>query len=139
MVNSVKLVHKWNADAGLLDKDDRWLESYMLLEELFEGMGIPEPKHEAKAFIEAVKQRKNLKEVNDVEWLDHLCDIEFILHGSKAKMGLTPQQDNASIMAVYTANLQKLKAGKDSAGKQVKPVGFKGPEEALQKILNKVN
>ena len=136
MPNPVKAIHQWNITANLHDNNDRALESYMLLEEVFEGMGIPDPKDEAKSFMRILAARTDLVPVSEVEWLDHLTDLEFILHGSKCKMGLSPQQDTASIMAVIEANNQKLKAGRDAAGKQIKPDGFVGPESKLQKILS---
>jgi hypothetical protein len=111
----------------------------MLLEEIYEGIGIHNPKEEAKAFMKEIENRREaglLLEVSEVEWLDHLCDLEFILHGSKCKLGLTPQQDVASINVVLSANLAKLTAGQDEHGKQMKPVGFIPPEEKLQKILD---
>jgi hypothetical protein len=111
----------------------------MLLEEIYEGIGIPNPKEEAKAFMKDIEDREKaglLLEVSEVEWLDHLCDLEFILHGSKCKLGLTPQQDVASINVVLSANNQKLSAGQDDHGKQRKPIGFVPPEQRLQLILD---
>ena len=113
MINPIKGIHAWNKAAGQLINPKRSLESTMLLEEIFEGLGIRNAKQEARDFITATHLRDDTDPVSDVDWLDHLCDLEFILHGSKAKMGLTPQQDIASIMAVLTANNQKLSAGQD--------------------------
>lgn len=139
MINPVKGIHQWNKDSGLLDRgENRALESSMLLEEVYEGMGIPNAKEAARLFVSTLPQNvPDLQPVSDADWLDHLCDLEFILHGSKAKMGLSPQQDTASIQAVLTANKQKLKAGQDSSGKQLKPANFVGPGVELQKILDK--
>jgi len=138
-LNHIKGIHKWNRVAGLAQKNDRQLESYMLLEEIYEGIGITNPKAEAKAFMKDIADRREaglLLEVSEVEWLDHLCDLEFILHGSKCKLGLTPQQDISSINIVLSANLQKLSAGQDEHGKQRKPEDFVPPETRLQAILD---
>ena len=137
MINNIKGIHAWNRDSGQLDKpENRTLESSMLLEEVFEGLGIRNAKAEARAFVAATHSRDDINPVSDVGWLDHLCDIEFILHGSKCKMGLSPQQDTAATQAVLVANNQKLQAGQDAEGKQQKPEGFVGPEAKLQKILD---
>lgn len=138
MINNVKGIHAWNKESGLLTKpENRKLESSMLLEEVLEGLGVREAKSEARNLVEAILDRDDLDPVSEVAWLDHLCDLEFIIHGGKAKMGLSPQQDNASTQAVLVANNQKLHAGQDENGKQLKPEGFVGPEESLQKILDK--
>ncbi len=138
LINNIKGIHSWNKKAGLLGKsENRGLESSMLLEEVFEGLGIRNAKEEARAFITITHLRKDTNPVSDVAWLDHLCDLEFILHGSKAKIGLSPQQDAESTHAVLQANLTKLSVGVDSMGKQMKPSSWVGPEVKLQEILNK--
>ena len=137
MVNYTKAIHQWNKRANLMN-ENRDLESYMLLEEVLEGLGAPSPKTLAKSIIAELPDRE---EVTDVEWLDHLCDLEFILHGSKAKMGLSPQADNTSLGAVYEANNCKIEAGTDSAGKLLKPDNWPEVEtklnSSLQRILDK--
>lgn len=135
-LNHIKGIHKWNKDAGLSTSFSPSKEIAMLLEELYEALGIPEPKHAARSFVNDTNARTDLLHVEEVNFLDALCDMEFILHGSKCKMGLSPQQDVSSIETVLTANLQKLSAGQDSAGKQRKPDGFVPPEEKLQKLLD---
>lgn len=135
-LNHIKGIHKWNKDAGLSVSFDKSKEIAMLLEELYEAIGIPNPKQEAREFVAEANKRKDLLPVEEVDFLDALCDIEFILHGSKCKMGLSPQQDIKSIETVLTANLQKLSAGQDEHGKQKKPADFIPPEERLQQILD---
>ena len=135
-LNHIKGIHKWNKDAGLSTSFDKSKEIAMLLEELYEALGIPEPKQAARLFVSETNVRTDLLPVSEVNFLDALCDVEFILHGSKCKMGLTPQQDIASIEIVLSANMQKLHAGQDEHGKQKKPANFIPPEERLQKILD---
>lgn len=135
-LNHIKGIHKWNKDAGLSKTFNKPKEIAMLLEELYEALGIPNAKQEAREFVENTNKRVDLIVVEEVNFLDALCDLEFILHGSKCKMGLSPQQDISTIQAVLTANMQKLSAGQDEHGKQKKPEGFIPPESKLQKILS---
>lgn len=137
MINPIKGVHKWNKDAGLSTSFNRAKEIAMLLEELYEAIGIPNPKEEARDFIVNTNTRRDLLPVTEVGFLDAICDVEFILHGTKCKMGLSPQQDVATLQEVLHSNLQKLSVGTDSHGKQMKPKDFVGPEVELQKILDK--
>lgn len=136
MINFTKAIHTWNKEADLITKtENRDLESYMLLEEVLEGFGAPTPKETAKEILASIKGKVD---VTDVEWLDHLTDIEFIVHGSKAKMGLSPQQDNKSLGFVLEANNKKLGAGTNSAGKQLKPDNWPEVESTLNSRLQKI-
>jgi len=119
VINHTKAIHQWSAKAGLL-KDNRYNESAMLLEEVLEGIGVQRPKERAHSLMEQFSV-EGVNPVPDRDWLDHLCDIEFILHGSKCKMGLSPQQDNKSLGFVLEANNKKIGAGTDSNGKLQKP------------------
>ena len=98
---------KWNDDRGLLEKEDRKLESYMMLEELYEGIGIPDPKSEARKHIDKLYSRSDLVKVSDVEWLDSRLDLGFINFGSMGKMNLTPENIVDASQAVLDANNTK--------------------------------
>ena len=136
----IEQIHGWNKKAGLLTAEDRELESTMLLEEVLEGLGIPNPRETSRTLISQWKAiYPDRTYIDDTAWLDHLCDIEFILHGSKAKLGLTPEQDIESLSIVANANDKKLDNGviKDDTGKVTKDKNFKGPEGALESLLQR--
>lgn len=71
----------------------------------------------------------------EVDKLDALLDIHFIVVGSMHKLGLTLQQMTAAMEVVYQAN-NKKPAIKNAIGKLTKPADFVGPEPELQKILD---
>ena len=107
-------VFKWNKDRGntstAFSKD---LENSLLLEECNEYIAATSP----------------------VEQLDALMDLQFVIHGTLYKMGLSPQQVVDSYQAVIKANNNKANI-KNSQGKITKPENFTGPEADLQKILD---
>jgi hypothetical protein len=141
MYNQITDIHRWNKDRGLLGPElNRKLEGTMLLEEVLEGLGHPHPKDESKKIVNQILDRKDLIEISEIGWLDHLCDIEFILHGSKAKLGLSPLDDLDSLQAIIDANNYK-KSKKDSDGKIIKTEEWNqyAPEPRLEKILNRRN
>ena len=106
---------KWNADRGNTPNTLDWkLEIAMLQEELNE-----------------LKSAKT-----DVDRLDALEDLKFVLTGSQGKMGLTPHQIVECTSIVVEANKQKSTT-KNSDGKITKPTDFISPEPALQKILDR--
>lgn len=136
----IEQIHGWNRRAGVIETDNRQLESTMLLEEVLEGMGIPNAKETSRKLVTKwLDEYPDRVDVTDADWLDHLCDIEFILHGSKSKIGLPPEQDVESLQIVANANDAKLasKASLDTTGKVTKPKDFKGPEEALKALLER--
>ena len=105
---------QWNVDRGNIPSTLDWnLEIAMLQEELDE-----------------------LKlATTDVDRLDALCDLKFVLTGSMGKMGLTAEQVTEADQVVLDCNLSKS-GHKDSDGKVTKPDNFSGPEPQLQLILN---
>jgi len=127
----------WNQKRGNLPNQiDVALEHYMLLEELYEGMGIPNPKTEAKAFMASLLERDDLIPVSETELLDSIIDLQFISHGTLYKMNLSPEQSIDAMQAVIDSNNSKG-SKKDTSGKIIKDLSsFVPPEPALQQILN---
>ena len=111
----IERIQSWNTRRGNTPSTLDWkLEIAMLQEELNE-------------LLEAT---------TDVDRFDALLDLDFVLNGSLGKMGLSPSAVVAGREAVIFAN--ELKSSeKNSDGKITKPIGFTGPEESLQKILDK--
>ena len=106
--------HIWNFSRGNTSNALSWaLELSMLREELDE---LAASEH-------------------DVDRFDALLDLMFVIHGSLAKMGLTPRDVVDGYEAVLVANEAKP-SSKDVAGKVKKPDGFVGPEPLLQTILD---
>ena len=106
---------RWNTKRGNIPESLNWdLEIAMLQEELDE-----------------------LKEATeDVDRLDALLDLKFVLTGSIGKMGLSSEQYTEAYECVINANEQKSEK-KNADGKITKPEGFISPEPLLQEILNK--
>jgi len=79
-----------------------------------------------------------LKEAKtDVDRLDALEDLKFVLTGSESKMGLTASQIVEATEIVVSANESKG-SKKDTNGKIIKDkANFINPEPLLQKILDK--
>jgi predicted HAD superfamily Cof-like phosphohydrolase len=114
-LNFVKRICKWNTDRGNVRGEiDKNLEQGMLDEEL-----------------EEFKDAESA-----VDELDALVDLIFVAIGSMHKLGLNPQEIEKAINIVCDANDKKLSDKKK--GKIAKPKDFTGPEEELQKILNKI-
>lgn len=144
MLSIIQSIHDFNSRAGLLNQPyNDFLESSFQIEEALEGFNIfplaerfgcdPDPKTMARAFMTEVDG-----ELADVDRLDKHLDSIVYNFGSIFKLGLTPQQAIKALSIVADANLQKLSAGQDSEGKQMKPEGFIPPEGKLQKILDEV-
>jgi len=148
--NAIKQIYAFNQKAGLLDQgysDER--ECAFPIEEALEGFeldylsdalkynGEDTPKLISREIISLT----NASEVKlkDVDRLDKHIDSIIFNFGSIFKLGLNVQEAMKALEIVATANMQKLNAGRDETGKQNKPIGFKGPEKELQKILNKIN
>ncbi len=84
---------------------------------------------------EELDELKNAK--TDVDRWDALNDLEFVLTGSKMKMGLSPEQIVEGYEIVVSANESKGSA-KDENGKIIKDrSNFIEPEPKLQKILDR--
>ncbi len=107
---------KWNHDRGNTPDTLDWnLEIAMLQEEL----------DELKTATE------------DVDRLDALIDLNFVLKGTLSKMNLAPEDIVDAETVVLHANQQKSKV-KDSNGKIIKDKStFIEPEPELQKILDR--
>lgn len=149
MENPIKLVHKFNKEAGLLDKPyNDFLESSFLVEEAIEGFNLDnlvnalnldvyscKSKDVARAILSSVKDDK----MSDVERFDKHIDAFVYTVGGMLKLGLTPQQIEQGIAIVMAANMKKLGAPKDAEGKQMKPENWEqyAPEAKLQAILDK--
>ena len=71
----------------------------------------------------------------NVDRFDALLDLKFVLLGSLGKMALYAHQIVDGYEAVISANETKS-ATKNAAGKITKCLGFKGPEDALNGILD---
>lgn len=80
-----------------------------------------------------------LKEAKtEVDQLDALLDLKFVINGTLTKMGLNYKDIVLSYEAVVEANEQKSST-KNAEGKITKPKDFVGPETKLQKILDAKN
>ena len=154
-INPIKQIYRFNKEAGLLDKgyDDKRESAYPIEEMLetfvnnkgelyFTGVDNPDlpqafngstPKELSRELIKELSGSTTCKEV---DFLDKYLDTIVFSFGSIFKLGVTPQQAMRALEVVMNANMQKLKAGQDSEGKQQKPSDFVGPEEQLQKILD---
>lgn len=152
--NPVKEIYKFNKEAGLLARGyEDYRESSFPIEEALEGfsglailgeqLGMrPEIGDEmtAKDISRVILDYANVDDVlSDVDRFDKHLDTIVFAFGSIFKLGLTPQQALKGLSVVMAANMQKLTAGKDEHGKQMKPEGFIPPEEELQKILDERN
>jgi len=157
MLNPIKEIYKFNKEAGLLEKgyyDAQ--ESAYPIEEMLEGFediqsiafmlkmdrkypsDANEVNHPKEVSRELVKLAGNFVGT-DVDRLDKHLDAIVFNFGSIFKLGLTPQEAMNALNIVMQANMQKLKVGQDEMGKQMKPEDFVGPEEQLQKLLDKRN
>ena len=149
MNNPIKDIYRFNKEAGLLDQPySDAKECAYPIEEALEGLHTPghgmtlsydSPKEMSRAIIRwATSEEYNTEGelITDVERFDKHLDIIVYSFGSLFKLGLTSQQAMKGLSVVMQANMQKLKAGQDDQGKQLKPDDFIGPETQLQKILD---
>lgn len=149
MENPIKLIHRFNKEAGLLDKTySSWLESTFLVEEALEGFDVSHleslvpfdegsinPKTLSRHILGEANEYTTLPEVDA---LDKSCDAAIFAIGSMAKLGLTPAMITEALNIVMQSNLQKLKDRQyDSKGKLGKNDNFVGPEEKLQALLDR--
>lgn len=142
-------IYMFNKDAGLLSagyNDAR--ECAFPIEEALEGFnlgllqaGLYVKDGNAKEISRAIISNTDARDDNfflaDVDRLDKHLDTIVFAFGSIFKLGLNVEQALEALDVVMTANMQKLKAGKDEHGKQMKPENFVGPEIELQKILDR--
>jgi predicted HAD superfamily Cof-like phosphohydrolase len=147
MENPIKSIYKWQVEAGLADRPyDDFLESSFQIEEALEGFNLEvlgdtlthnknlSPKDISRVIVDhTVDESTNLP---DVDRFDKAIDAVVFAIGSMAKLGLSPQQIQRGLLVVNHANMQKLGMPVDEHGKKIKPEGFVGPEEELQKILD---
>lgn len=148
-MNFVGQIHKFNSQAGLLDKPyNDFLESSFQIEEALEGFDVSRisteltselfttdsPKVLARRILVGEKFRDTF--LTDVERLDKACDAIVFAFGSIFKLGLNPEQAAKAVSIVMSANLAKLSMPKDEFGKLTKPADFVGPEAQLQELLD---
>jgi predicted HAD superfamily Cof-like phosphohydrolase len=81
-------------------------------------------------------EARNLEVPTEVAEFDKAIDGCVFNIGKLGKMNLTQDQIERGFKAVNEANMRKLEGPKDAKGKQLKPEGWTGPEEALQAILD---
>ena len=149
MNNPIKMIYKFNKEAGLLDipySDEK--ECAYPMEEALEGFGTRfltdlayrldiDNTISPKALSRALVAEGPDNDLSDVDRFDKHLDIIVFSFGSLFKLGLTPQQAMAGLEIVMKANMTKLSAGQDSEGKQNKPKDFISPETELQSLLDK--
>lgn len=149
MNNPIKEIVAWNQKAGLLDlphvshKEDAYIieeaiEDYSGLAILAEQLCIDDAGNAcAKTVSRAIMGFVNIDDnLTDLARLDKACDKIVFAVGDMAKLGLTAQEITRALNIVMNANNQKLSAGRDAEGKQMKPEGFIPPEGELQKLLD---
>lgn len=148
MENPIKLIHKFNKEAGLIDQGyDDFRESSFQIEEALEGFNNYKF---AEFFVELDKNStpKDIsriivstaifgdQQISDVDRLDKAADAVVFAVGSMSKLGLNPQEITKALNVVMHANFAKLHMPRDEFGKLTKPADFVGPEAELQKILD---
>jgi len=145
-INPIKTIYKFNEEANLLlagYTDER--ECAFPIEEALEGFDTNElalvlgvsPESSPKDLSRRIMNFTINPSISDVDRMDKHLDSIVFAFGSLFKLGLTPQQAMQGLEVVMATNMKKLHAGKDEAGKQLKGDNFVGPEEELQKILDK--
>lgn len=160
MHDIIDQVFHFNQEAGLLGGElDTFAETAYILEEAMEGFeGAFNGAHEdgtlivpgdkewitarqwSLSFMNQILQafeQRGLPLPNEVAEFDKSIDGSWFNIGRLAKMGLSREQVKDGFDAVYMANIAKIGGPKDEHGKQLKPVGWTGPEDELQKILDK--
>ena len=76
-----------------------------------------------------------LAATTDVDRLDALIDLKFVINGTLGKMGLSPSAMVDAYEIVLQANEQKS-ATLNEYGKVTKPANFVKPEPKLQQLLD---
>ena len=144
MQNPIKAIVDWNSKAGLLDMPHiSTKEDAYIIEEALEDhtnlhilADILKTRSDAKTVSRRIMYIVGGEELTPVTRLDKACDKVVFAIGDMAKLGLSAQEITKALNIVMYANNQKLSAGKDSEGKQLKPEGFIPPEPELQKLLD---
>ena len=152
MPSLVQDIHDFNRQAGLLGKGmDSFLETALVLEEAIEGyedvFNMPEDPEApvvtarswALGFLNQVKEAKEARGLPmpaEVDEADKAIDGVYFNIGKLAKMRLSPEQIDRMFGIVHSCNMAKLGGPKDELGKQLKPEGWVGPEDRLQKVLD---
>jgi len=148
-INPIKAIYRFNKEAGLLDVPyshakeaaypiEEMLETFPPLDVLATKVNAVDssPKQVSRSIITLADSAPY--EPTEVDLLDKHIDAIVFSFGSIFKLGLTPQEAMNALQIVMEANLQKLKnPSLDSEGKLSKPDNFYGPEERLQKLLDK--
>jgi DNA-binding transcriptional ArsR family regulator len=152
-------IYEFNKQAGLLDKEmDSFSELAYVFEEAFEGLEeaynkmdengerykpdsqyYPTARQLGLSLANSIKDsfdRNGFTLPTEVQEFDKSIDAVVFHIGKLAKMGLTTEQIERGFKAVSNCNMNKLTGPKDEHGKQLKPEGWTGPEEELQKILD---
>ena len=75
-----------------------------------------------------------VKPPNLVEAVDALRDLEYVMYGTEATLGVQEVTDE-TFLEVHRSNLAKLESGEVKDGKPVKPAGWKPPQ--LRRILQR--
>lgn len=161
-MNMIKDVFTFNREAGLFDKGmDPFVELAYVLEESFEGYEeayniadengdrykpgdekYPTARQLGLSLANSIKdsfERNGFPQPDDVAEFDKSLDAIVFHLGKLGKMRLTEDQVARGFTAVHHCNMAKLRGPKDDLGKQLKPEGWTGPEEALQSILDERN
>ena len=159
MHDPIKGIVEFNKQAGFIGGGmDSFKETAYILEEAMEGFekafngmneegtpvvpGDPEwitARQWSLSLMNQIHQafeQRGLAMPTEVEEFDKAIDGIVFNGGRMAKMGLTHEQITHGINIVNERNMAKLGAPKDEHGKQLKPEGWTGPEEELQKILD---
>jgi hypothetical protein len=89
--------------------------------------------------LEAMMLQEELDELKvatkDVDHLDALLDLKFVVDGALGKLLRSPQVITDAYELVITANSKKS-SYKNTLGKIQKPANFEGPEAELQLLLS---
>lgn len=159
MLNPIKEIANWQIKAGNASRPyDDFLESSFQVEEALEGFILPREylfDESGNVLVDATVEEKREKHIardiiswanntggtesviSDVARLDKACDAIVYAIGSMQKLGLDHHGITKALNIVNKANMQKLNAPRDDAGKLLKPDNFVGPEAELQELLNK--
>lgn len=80
-----------------------------------------------------------------VKAFDALLDLAYVVYGTALFMGIDPATWFYGMEAVQAANMAKERATSADQSKRgtsldvVKPIGWRGPEEMLRRLLNESN
>lgn len=127
-----------------------------LVNEFHKRFGVHESHQETPSLIEdpeaqLFRQRFMREELREyalahesgdlVTAFDSLLDLAYVVYGTALMMGITPEMWREGFSAVHDCNMKKVRAQHESESKRgstldvIKPEGWVGPENELQKIL----